>query len=85
MRSALAAGSRAVAADPDAGVDALVEANPDLDASTMAAQMEALTQAEAIPRDDGIDPATLRAYSRWAAGHGIVERPPRLEQVPASG
>jgi putative hydroxymethylpyrimidine transport system substrate-binding protein len=85
VRSALAAGYRAVAADPEAGVEALVEANPDLDASAMAAQMDALTEAGAIPRNDEIDPATLRAYSRWAAGHGIVERPPRLEQAPAPG
>jgi NitT/TauT family transport system substrate-binding protein/putative hydroxymethylpyrimidine transport system substrate-binding protein len=85
VRSALAAGYGAVAADPPAGVDALVDANPDLDASAMAAQMDALTEAGAIPRDDEIDPAILRAYSRWAAGHGIVGLPPRLEQAPASG
>lgn len=81
VRAALADGYRAVAADPGAGVDALVEANPDLDASAMAAQMDALAEAGAIPRDDETDPAILRAYSRWAAGHGIVGRPPRLEQA----
>ena len=85
VRAALADGYSAVATDPGAGVDALVEANPDLDASAMAAQMDALAEAGAIPRDDEIDPAVLRAYSRWAAGHGIVGRPPRLEQAVGTG
>ena len=67
-------GYRAVLADPGRGLEALLDAVPELDPGEQRAQLGALLPALRPPLR--LDPAALRAWARWDARHGILSRPP---------
>jgi putative hydroxymethylpyrimidine transport system substrate-binding protein len=65
---AVAQGHEALARDPDAGVDPLLKANPDLDRRTQLASVKATLPAFAPPRGRPFgwqEPAEWAAYQRW--------------------
>ena len=72
-------GYEAVLRDPDAGLADLLAANPGLDEAQQRAQLETLLPAFEPP--GRLDPAALRAWARWDAEHGILRRPPVIEDA----
>jgi NitT/TauT family transport system substrate-binding protein/putative hydroxymethylpyrimidine transport system substrate-binding protein len=74
-------GYAAVVADPEQGLDALTAAVPGLERPEQQAQLDALLRADALSGDAGFDAGALRAWARWDATHGIVARPPRVEDA----
>ncbi len=67
-----------VSSDPDAGLDALLAANPSLDRTDQAAQLAALGP-DLRPRE--FEPATLRRWASWDLEHGLLERPLDVEDA----
>jgi putative hydroxymethylpyrimidine transport system substrate-binding protein len=66
-------GYEAALRDPQAALDDLLAANPDLDRGEQQAEMRVLLPAFAPP--GRLDKDVLEAWSRWDAAHGILERP----------
>lgn len=64
--------------DPDAALDALLAANPELEAAEQKAQLEALLP---ILRPAPFDPAVLDAWAAWDLEHGLLEEPLSVEQA----
>jgi ABC-type nitrate/sulfonate/bicarbonate transport system substrate-binding protein len=75
------AGYDGVAADPRAGLDALLGAVPGLERPEQEAQLDALIEAEAIAQGARFDPEVLQEWARWDTSHGIVSEPPDPEQA----
>jgi putative hydroxymethylpyrimidine transport system substrate-binding protein len=76
---ALQAGTEAVRADPAAGVDPLVKANPDLDRDFQTASVKA-TLPVLFPADSDKpfgwqDPDQWRAYASWMRANRLLTRP----------
>ena len=74
--AAIGEGYDEVVADPEAGLDALTAAVPELDRESQRAQLEAVLPAFGDTR--AFDPAVLREWAKWDAEHGIVEQPPDI-------
>jgi len=64
--------------DPDAALDALLAANPELERSEQEAQLGALLP---ILRPAPFDPAVLDAWAAWDLKHGLLEEPLDVEQA----
>lgn len=82
---ALARGYESLKTDPGAAVDALVEANPDLDRKLQRASIEA-TLPVFFPADKSKpfgyqDPGEWDAYGRWMLAHGLLQRDPNASAV----
>ncbi|HEU4658829.1 MAG TPA: ABC transporter substrate-binding protein [Capillimicrobium sp.] len=77
---ALAQGHQAVRDDPDAGVDALVKANPDLDRDDTLAQVEATLPAFFPSHEDEPfgwqDQRAWGRYGGWMDDNGLLEQAP---------
>ncbi len=75
---ALVRGYDATLADPAAAAHALESRVPGLDASLVSAELKGLLPAFRGPGGHFgvLDPARLRAWSRWEARFGIVKHPP---------
>jgi putative hydroxymethylpyrimidine transport system substrate-binding protein len=91
---ALARGTKALAERPDAGLDPLIGANPDLDRPTAQAQLDATLPVLQAP--DGkpygwMEPAEWAAFARWMQQEGqlktgaVVERAFTNEFLPGEG
>lgn len=74
--AALRDGYADYAAEPEAGLDALLAANPALDREVQAAQLTALEGAFEPPLS--LDPEVLAEWASWEAEHEIVAEPPRV-------
>jgi ABC-type nitrate/sulfonate/bicarbonate transport system substrate-binding protein len=79
---ALGRAYREMRGEPDEALDDLLEANGELDADAQTAQMDALIDAEAFSQQAGEPIARpelfldrVRAWSRWAREHGVIEDP----------
>jgi len=66
-------GYRLAVTDPEAALDDLLAGAEGLDRSEQQAQLEGLEPA--LSPVGRLDPAVLRAWSRWDAEHGILEQP----------
>jgi putative hydroxymethylpyrimidine transport system substrate-binding protein len=75
---AIAAGTRAALADPDATVDRLVEASG-TDTELVRAQLDAI--APALRPPIRLDRAALAAWARFDARFGILDHPPDVERA----
>ena len=65
-------GYELVVDDPEAGLDALLAANPELDRDEQRAQLDALLP-DLAPTP--FDPAVLRRWSAWDVEHGLLKAP----------
>jgi NitT/TauT family transport system substrate-binding protein/putative hydroxymethylpyrimidine transport system substrate-binding protein len=74
-------GYDAVVADPEAGLDDLVAAVPELDRDAQHAQLEALLDASALGPGVRLDRATLDDWANWEAASGIVGAKPSVERT----
>jgi putative hydroxymethylpyrimidine transport system substrate-binding protein len=77
---ALGQGMKALKRDPNAGIDPLVRADPDLDRRQVAASVRA-TMPVFFPSDASkpfgwMDPAEWAAYGDWMARNRLVRNPP---------
>ena len=76
---ALARGQHQLARDPAAGVDALVNANRDLDPKLQAASVRVTLPRFAPPRGKPygwMDPAQWAKFGEWMQAHGLTKRGP---------
>jgi putative hydroxymethylpyrimidine transport system substrate-binding protein len=73
--TATARGYEGVEADPRASLDDLLAEAEGLEPGPQGAQLRALLTADAFAQAGHLDLAELRAWSRWDARHGILERP----------
>ncbi len=64
--------------NPDAALDDLLAADPSLERSDQAAQLNALLP---ILRPRPFNPAVLEAWAAWDLEHGLLERPLSVEQA----
>ncbi|MGH2841089.1 MAG: ABC transporter substrate-binding protein, partial [Solirubrobacteraceae bacterium] len=80
---ALARGYRAVIADPEPGLDALLAGADGLDRAATKRELDAVLPAfTAGARTYGeLDPERLRAWARWDRKFGIVKRLPDVERA----
>ena len=69
--------------DPESAVAAMVEAQPGLDADSLAAQLAAVEDSfTAGARAFGqLRPDVLRAWARWDVRFGILQEPPDVERA----
>jgi NitT/TauT family transport system substrate-binding protein/putative hydroxymethylpyrimidine transport system substrate-binding protein len=81
VAAAVYAGSEAVNADSEAGLDALLAANPDLDRDSQEAQLRTLAGS----LGGHFDSEVLKDWMRWAVAHGIVEEPEPIGRAFALG
>jgi putative hydroxymethylpyrimidine transport system substrate-binding protein len=77
---AVARGATALKADPTAGIDALLKANPDLDRGLQLASVKA-TMPVFFPDDPKapwgwMNPTEWRDYGRWMVDNGLLKQPP---------
>src|SRR5262249_49931357 len=73
-------GYDAVVADPQAGLDALVEAVPELEIDAQRPQLQALLDADALGPGIQLDAAALHASADWEAESGIVGQAPDVDR-----
>jgi putative hydroxymethylpyrimidine transport system substrate-binding protein len=76
---ALGRGHRSAREDPEAAVDALVRAAPDLDKGLQLASLQATLPVMFPPEGrpwGWQDPAAWRAYAAWMKARGLLERTP---------
>jgi putative hydroxymethylpyrimidine transport system substrate-binding protein len=80
---ALQRGYQQVQADPESAVSAVLSADPSLQRSDLAAQLDAVSPAfTAGARGFGeLRPAVLRAWAAWDVKFGILSRPPDLAKA----
>jgi len=77
-RSVVAAtvrGYELTASDPEASLDDLLAEARGLEPGPQRGQLRALIAAGAFEPAGRLDPDALEAWSRWDAGHGILDRP----------
>ncbi|WP_205698941.1 ABC transporter substrate-binding protein [Conexibacter sp. SYSU D00693] len=76
-------GYREVLGDPEAGIGALTEEEPDLGRDQLERELDAVSPAfTAGARTYGeLDPARLETWARWEARTGIVDEPPVVAQA----
>jgi putative hydroxymethylpyrimidine transport system substrate-binding protein len=74
-------GYREAVDDPDAALDELVSAVDGLDEDEQRAQLDALMGARSFEPVGHFDQQALSEWARWDAGHGIVEKAPRISQA----
>lgn len=75
---AMQEGTRTVEADPARGVDALLDAAPDLSRSLQTAAVRATLPTFLPPRGQPYgfqDPAAWAAYARWMQANGLIQTP----------
>ena len=82
---ATARGHRMLEKDPDAGVDALLEASNDLERDLQEAVVKA-TLPVFFPEDEDRpfgwqDPEEWEAYGRWMQENGLLKRPPNAARA----
>ena len=84
--SAVARGQQLLQRDPQAGVDTLLEAIPDLDRGLQVAAIKATLPVffpEDAERPFGYqDPAQWTAYERWMRDSGLLKNEPQAERAP---
>jgi putative hydroxymethylpyrimidine transport system substrate-binding protein len=77
---ALGQGMKALKADPNAGIDPLVRADPDLDrrqvAASVRATMPVFFPADASKPFGWMNPAEWASYGDWMARNRLVRKPP---------
>jgi putative hydroxymethylpyrimidine transport system substrate-binding protein len=80
---ALVRGYESTLANPAAGARALESRVPGLDPNLVRAQLAALLPAFRGPGGavGVLDPGVLRAWARWEARFGIVQRPPNVDAM----
>jgi putative hydroxymethylpyrimidine transport system substrate-binding protein len=64
--------------DPEAALDALLDANPSLDRADQAEQLRLL---EPILHPGPFDRQVLREWAAWDLEHGLLQRPLRVEEA----
>jgi ABC-type nitrate/sulfonate/bicarbonate transport system substrate-binding protein len=64
--------------NPDAALDDLLAANPELERSEQQAQLKVLLP---ILHPAPFDPAVLKAWAAWDLKHGLLEAPLDVEQA----
>jgi ABC-type nitrate/sulfonate/bicarbonate transport system substrate-binding protein len=64
--------------DPEAALDDLLAANPELERAEQQAQLKVLLP---ILRPDPFDQAILKAWAAWDLKHGLLEKPLDVEQA----
>ena len=79
--AATGAGYDSVVANPQAGLDDLVAAVPELDRDDQDTQLSALLDAGALGPGLELDRPTLDEWARWEVKNGIVGEEPAVEQV----
>jgi len=69
--------------DPESAVAALVAAEPGLDPSALAAQLDAVAPAftAGVPVFGTLRPRVLRSWARWDLRFGILSRPIDVERA----
>jgi len=91
---ALAKGTSALTADPNAGLDPLIQANPDLDRATQEAQLKATLPVLQAPQGKPygwMEPREWAAFAKWMEEQGqlkngaIVQRAFTNEFLPGEG
>jgi putative hydroxymethylpyrimidine transport system substrate-binding protein len=65
--------------DPEGSLADLLAANPGLDEARERAQLETLLPVFAPP--GRLDPAILRRWAQWDTAHGILARPPAIDEA----
>ena len=70
---------------PPIALDDLLAGASGLDRDEQGAQLNALLEAHAFAPGGQFRPATLAAWSRWDAAHGILERPIEVNRAFAAG
>ena len=83
---ATARGVRTLQKDPSAGIDALMQAAPDLDRGLQAAAVKATMPAFFPPRGHDLpfgwqDPAQWDAYGRWMFQNGLLKQQPNAARA----
>jgi putative hydroxymethylpyrimidine transport system substrate-binding protein len=83
---ATARGQRTLAKDPSAGVDALMEAAPDLDRGLQEASVKATLPAFFPPKGKDLpwgwqDPAYWDAYGKWMFQNGLLKQQPNAARA----
>ncbi|HYF25683.1 MAG TPA: ABC transporter substrate-binding protein [Baekduia sp.] len=80
---ALRRGYRELLGDPEAGLTALREAEPDLDGEALQRELDAVSPAftQGARVFGELDPAGLRRWARWEADFGITREPPDVAQL----
>lgn len=79
--AALAEGTATAGETPDAALEQLREALPELDPETLALQLEALDEADAFSPPVSLDRDVLVKWARWDAENGIVAEPPDVDRA----
>src|SRR6185436_16774878 len=74
---ALNLGSSLAASEPEKALGDLIDANPDLDRDSQAAQQAVLRDSY----DSVLRPRDLIAWSKWAAMHGITKTPVNVAEA----
>jgi putative hydroxymethylpyrimidine transport system substrate-binding protein len=69
--------------DPESAVAAMVEAQPGLDADSLAAQLDAVADSftAGVRAFGQLRPDVLRAWARWDVRFGILQEPPDVAQA----
>jgi len=75
MAEAITAGYESVLEDPDAGLQDLLAANPELDDAEQQAQLEALLAADAFSPPGVLDLARLGEWAEWDLERGLLSEP----------
>jgi putative hydroxymethylpyrimidine transport system substrate-binding protein len=81
LLAAVGRGQEKLTKDPEAALDDLLEAAPELAEGEQRAQLEALLEADAIGSGVLPDEGVLRQWAAWDAERGIVAAPPRVERA----
>ena len=83
--AALARGTAAAIKSPNAALDALLKANPDLDPKLTRAELAAtlpLLESASSERPYGyMDPASWRNFAAWMRDNGLIDSPPGASRL----
>lgn len=77
--AAIAAGHEELTTDPEAGLEALLEAASGLERGSQRRQLEALLDAGALDGSVALDREVLEDWADWDVERGVVERRPDLD------
>jgi putative hydroxymethylpyrimidine transport system substrate-binding protein len=81
MITATGLGYEQVVGDPQAGLDALVGAVPELDREEQGAQLDALLAGNALGPGVALDRRALAAWARWEVEWGLVQSAPDIDRA----